>query len=93
MGRKALGKSHRKSISIIELFEMFPDNETAEKWFETTRWGKDNEHICCPRCGSVKVNETENRKKPMPYWCGDCRRHFSVRIGSAMERSKIDYQK
>ena len=31
--------------------------------------------------------------RPMPYWCTDCRRNFSVRIGSAMERSKIGYQK
>ena len=92
MGRKAPGKSHRKGISIIQLFEMVPDNRTAEKWFEVTRWGEDNKHIHCPRCGSKKVNETETRK-PMPYWCGDCRRHFSVKIGSAMERSKIDYQK
>ena len=29
----------------------------------------------------------------MPYWRSDCRRHFSVKIGSAVERSRIGYQK
>lgn len=89
---KAPGKSHRKGMTIMELFDRFPNDEAAEEWFESTRWGIRRESLCCPRCGSVRVNPTETRK-PMPYWCGDCRRHFSVRIGSAMERSKIGYQK
>lgn len=29
------GISHRKGISLISLFEMIPDNEAAEKWFDT----------------------------------------------------------
>ncbi len=86
------GKHYRKGISIIELFQLFPDDQSAEKWFESVRWGDDKEHLCCPRCGSVRVSEAPLRK-PMPYWCADCRRHFSVKIGSAMERSKIGYQK
>jgi len=91
MSYKALGKHYRKGISLIELFERFPDNEVAEKWFEEQRWGKDNKHLHCPRCGGVKVNKVPSGK-PMPYWCGSCRRNFSVRIGSVMERSKISYQ-
>ena len=27
--------------------------------------------------------------KPMPYWCSSCRRHFSVRTGTAIERSHV----
>ena len=71
---------------------MFPDNAAAEQWFEETRWGKDKQSLCCPRCGSMSVRPVPSRR-PMPYWCTDCRRNFSVRIGSAMERSKISYQK
>ena len=49
--------------------------------------------MCCPRCGGVdRCDRVENRR-PMPYWCGDCRRHFSVRTGTVMERSKIPLQK
>jgi len=92
MAKTAPGKHFRKGISIIELFQMFPDDTTAEKWFENNRWGENREHLCCPRCNGDRVKEAPNRK-PLPYWCSDCRRHFSVKIGSAMERSKIGYQK
>ena len=92
MARNAPGKHFRKGISIIELFQMFPDDASAERWFEETRWGVNRAHMSCPRCNSTKVREAPNRK-PMPYWCGGCRRHFSVRIGSAMERSRLGYQK
>lgn len=92
MTATAPGKSFRKGLSLIDLFEMFPDDITAEKWFETNRWGESNEHLHCPRCGSIAVKECPNRK-PLPYWCKDCRSRFSVKVGSAMERSKIGYQK
>ena len=92
MTHKAPGKNFRKGISIIELFDMFPDDATAEHWFETQRWGANNEGRCCPRCGGFSVLPVPSGK-PMPYWCGDCRRNFSVRIGTVMEKTKISYQK
>lgn len=64
-----------------------------EEWFEQQRWGKDYQDWHCPRCKCVsKLGETINRK-PMPYRCGQCRRHFSVRIGTVMEGSNIGYRK
>ncbi len=91
-GSSGPGKHFRKGISLIELFQKFPDNETAERWFETQRWGANREYLYCPRCGGDRVR-TVPSGKPMPYWCSDCRRNFSVRIASVMERSKIGYQK
>ena len=44
----------------------------------------------CPRCGNT---ETSNAPGGMPYWCPACRRHFSVRIGTALERSKVPLRK
>ena len=29
----------------------------------------------------------------MPYWCSGCRRRFSVRVGTAMERTKVPLRK
>ena len=29
----------------------------------------------------------------MPYWCGDCRNHFSVRIGTLLYCAKVSYRK
>ena len=42
--------------------------------------------------GTDKVRPVPSRK-PLPYWCGECRRHFSVRTGTVMHRSKIGLQK
>ena len=32
------GKSHRTGISLVQLFDMFPDENSARKWFEEARW-------------------------------------------------------
>ena len=88
MSQNAPGKHFRKGISLIELFEMFPDNETAEKWFESRIWGNDR---VCPKCGSSETSVSAHKK--MPYRCVSCKQFFSVKIGTVMESSKISYQK
>ena len=89
MAQKAPGKSHREGISLIALMEIFPDEETATKWFESTVWP---EGRCCGHCGSTRTNEVP-KAKPMPYWCSDCRSYFSVRTGTAIASSKIPLRK
>ena len=84
------GKHWRTGMTIIELFRMFPNDEAAERWFEEQRWGK--EGPACPDCGSCRYAVIKNRK-PMPYRCMDCRKHYSVRKGMVMESSKIGLQK
>ena len=86
---KGPGKSYRQGISLLDLAEMFPNERTATVWFEAQVWGAER---CCPRCGSVKTGEVPNAK-PMPYWCSDCRSYFSVRTGTALERSKVPLRK
>ena len=90
MAGKAPGKSYRKGITIIELFQMFPDNQSAREWFEEIRWP--NQKRYCPYCGSIKVSTVPN-EKPLPYWCSDCREYFSVKTGTIMHRSKVPLQK
>ena len=89
MAHKGPGRAHREGISIIELFRMFPDDAAAERWFENQRWPDGR---FCPRCGSSDTTVVANRK-PMPYHCRDCRQYFSVRVGTAMQSSKIGFQK
>lgn len=89
MAKKAPGRAHRQGLTVIELFKMFPDNAAAEKWFEAQRWP---EGRFCPDCGSTRTVAVPSRK-PMPYRCKDCRRHFSVRKGTVMESSKVGLQK
>ena len=83
-------KKKREKVSLYKFLQMFPDEKAAEKFFEDVRWGKDGRH--CPHCGSVRTSEVSNPKLP-PYRCKDCRKHFSVRLGSIMEGSPIDLHK
>ena len=90
MAGKAPGKHYRKGITIIELFQMFPDDQSAREWFEGIRWPDQNRY--CPYCGSIGVSTVPN-EKPLPYWCSDCREYFSVKTGTIMHRSKVPLQK
>ena len=90
MAHKAPGKSDREGISIIELTEMFPDETSAVKWFEDTRWPDGERH--CGHCGSTETKEVPNAK-PMPYWCKSCRSYFSVRTGSMLQSSRLPLRK
>ena len=86
----APGRSHRKGISLIELAEMFPDENAAVEWFESWHWP--NGEIVCTRCGSLNAYRVKSAK-PMPYRCRDCRRYFSLKTGTAMEASNIPLRK
>ena len=91
MAHKASGKHFRQGMSLMEIMQLFPDDEAAECWFTEIRW-PDGPH--CPYCGSVNVL-TGASHKTMPYRCREkeCRKRFSVRTKSAMEASNIGYQK
>ena len=89
MAKKPLGMYKREGLTVLQLFKKFPDDRTSELWFEKQRWPEER---CCPDCGSVDTVATKSRK-PMPYRCRDCRRHFSVRKETVMQSSKLGYQK
>lgn len=82
-------KMAKEELSVIELFEIFPDDATARQWFEQTRW-KDGRF--CPHCKSENT-EAVKSQKPQPYRCLDCRKYFSVTTGTVMQSSKIGAQK
>ena len=84
----APGKSHRKGISLMELTDLFPDEQTAVKWFEAIYWP---EGRCCGHCGSTKTVKATH--KTMPYFCTDCRHYFSVRTGTALQSSRLPLKK
>ena len=87
MAHKAPGKAKRRGITVMELADMFPDNEAARQWFEKRIW-PDGRH--CPRCKGKRTREASH--KTMPYWCTDCRKYFSVQIGTVMEASNLSYR-
>ena len=85
----APGKSGREGVTVMQMADMFPTDEAAREWFEAKIWSKGRH---CPRCGSVETVECAG-SPPMPYWCPSCKRHFSVRVGTVMERSPLPFRK
>ena len=53
MAKKGPGRCHRTGMTVVELLAMFPDDATAERWFEDQRWPGGVRH--CPDCGSLNT--------------------------------------
>lgn len=89
MSQKAPGKYEREGITLLDLVRMFPDDQAATVWFESVRWSAGR---TCGHCKSSRTKSVPN-SLPMPYHCSDCRKYFSVRTGTVMQRSKLGLQK
>ena len=89
MAQKAPGKHYRKGLSLIDLFDRFPDDATAENWFVEQRWP---DGIRCAHCDSDKVT-IRGSHPTMPYRCRSCRKFFSAKTNSVMHSSKLGYRK
>ncbi|MCY4672211.1 MAG: IS1595 family transposase [Bacteroidetes bacterium] len=78
------GRSYRDGITLLQLQDLFPDEASAQQWFESVVWPDGRK---CPRCGGD--NTYRGTHKTMPYRCRPCKRTFSVRTGTAMQSSKL----
>ncbi len=86
------GKAYRNSISFVELFKRFPDNESAEDFFIKVRWP---DEVTCPRCGSTNVKERAKGKIKSRRWIcqeSDCKFTFSAKTDSILHNSNIGFQ-
>jgi transposase-like protein len=73
---------------------IFNNNDKAREHLETLRW----EHgVYCPHCGNTdeaSLHRLEGKShRPGLYQCNACRQHFTVTVGTVMERSKIPLAK
>jgi len=78
----------KNGMSLAAFFKRFPTDEAAEQWFAEHRWPDGPK---CGHCGSTRVSVVKSRR-PMPFRCRDCRRHFSVRTGTPMRESNLGAQ-
>ena len=88
MTHKAPGKSAREGITLVQLCDMFPDENSSREWFESRVW-PDGRY--CPKCGSIRTHDAGHND--MPYRCSDCRAYFSVKTGTVMGNSHIPLRK
>ena len=77
----------RSTISTFQLFEMFPDQETARVYLESRLWP---EGVRCPHCG---LGERITTRKGGFYRCNACREDFTVRTGTIFGRSHVQLHK
>ena len=73
---------------------IFKDDDAARAHLEAIRWP---DGPICPHCGNSdgeKISALKGKShRPGLYQCNECREHFTVTVGSVMERSHIALHK
>src|SRR5271157_3612456 len=77
----------KDTISLLELFQMVPDQETARVYLESRLWPEGPK---CPVCG---LGERITARKNGYYRCNQCQEDFTVRAGTIFERSHVPLHK
>ena len=72
-------------MHLLTIFEQFADKNFVDQWFTEVKWPQGK--IKCPECKGRKI---KNFKHPaMSYRCIKCRKPFSLKFGTKMQRSCI----
>ena len=74
--------------TLIEAVKYFADPDTALGCMIAIRWP--DGVITCPRCNSDRHSFVKTRRT---WICLECKKHFSVRLGTIMEDSPISLDK
>lgn len=77
----------KSTISTFQLFERFPDQESARLYLEGRLWPNGT---TCPTC---KAGDRVTTRKRGFYRCNACQLDFTVRTGTIFERSHIPLHK
>lgn len=76
--------------SLLEAIRYFADPERAHDFVKKLRWPY---AVACPRmgCGSADVREIRGKR---PRWfCRECKREFTAKVGTVFEDSPIGFDK
>ena len=77
-------------MSLIEIMERFPTQESCYEFLEGIRF---KEGAYCPHCASIKVGKKREKKHVGRWNCHDCRSSFRVTKGTIFHDTKIPLQK
>lgn len=83
-------EKEKQYISLFQFLKLFPNEKEATRFYESARWPKG---VRCPHCDKKETVQIVKSGKPQPYHCKECRKFFSVRVGTVMEASPIPLQK
>lgn len=76
--------------SILEFQKHFNTENKCRAYLEEQRWGKTP---ACPHCGSTNVHRFETDKRIFKCREKECRKKFSVTVGTIYENSKLPLTK
>jgi transposase-like protein len=77
----------KSTISTFQLFNKFPDVESARKYLESRLWPNG------PVCPTCKGNKRITTRKDGFYRCNACKLDFTVRTSTIFERSHVPLNK
>ncbi len=86
-----------KDLTLIEIMQRFDNEDTAREYLEAIRWP--NGPVCphCGNCDPAKVwaIEANAAKKVRPglRQCAECKKQFTVTVGTIFEDSKVPLHK
>ena len=84
-----MAKTIRVPATLLQAVQYFADEEEAIAFLASVRW-PDGEQVC-PKCGSVGEHYwLQNQKR---WKCRDCRKQFSIKVGTIFEDSAIKLSK
>jgi transposase-like protein len=75
------------TVSMLQIFEMFPDQESARRYLESRLWPNG---VRCPCCG---LKERITVRRNGFYRCTQCNEDFTVRTRTIFERSHVPLHK
>ncbi len=73
----------RNFNSLYEMMQVFDDEQSCIDHFRAIRW---KNGAFCPHCGSTRVYHFSDQRS---HKCADCRKRFSIRVGTIFEDSKL----
>ena len=69
----------------------YKNERSARAYLEKVRWPDGAE---CPHCGEIRAHRIKGKSVRRGLWfCGACRKQFTVTVGTLFERSKIPLNK
>jgi transposase-like protein len=86
-----------KDLTLIQIIDRFPDDDAAREHLESILW---KGGIVCPHCqckdetkfSAIAANPAKKVRAGL-RWCSDCKKQFTVTIGTIFEDSHIPLRK
>ena len=86
--RNCTQNEKKDMIGLLRLIRKIPDEAAAVRFVEEAIWGDTPQ---CGHCGSDNVYGVDSGK-PQPWRCRSCKKYFSVKVGTVMEKSLLPMQ-